>query len=255
MPESPRMNPARPTSARAAAGKVIERWSLPDVDGPVLGQVREEHRSAMTEEVLRAALQEGDARGYQEGVARAQRETQSQISALEDRVKRLDSVLQLLSRPLDELDAQVEKELVHLALAIGKQLARRELRVDPAQVIGIIRELLGQLPSGARDVRVHLHPEDASIVRDRLSRAAVTVPGNERAWNLVEDPTLARGGCLVRSETSQIDARVESRIGAVVANAFGDLLGEERALADRGGTWRQPEADSELPERESEDSR
>ncbi len=44
---------------------------------------------------------------------------------------------------------------------------------------------------------------------------------------MVEDPTLARGGCLVRTENSQIDARLESRVNAIV----GSMLGEERASA------------------------
>jgi flagellar assembly protein FliH len=86
-------------------------------------------------------------------------------------------------------------------------------------VIAIIRESLGQLPSAARDVRVHLHPDDAATVRERLA-----APANERAWTVVEDPTLSRGGCIVRSENSQIDARLEARVHAVMAST----LGEER---------------------------
>ena len=66
-----------------------------------------------------------------------------------------------------------------LALTVGKQLARRELRVDPTQVIAIIRESLAELPTATREIRVHLHPEDAAIVRERL-----TAPSNERAWSI-----------------------------------------------------------------------
>jgi flagellar assembly protein FliH len=116
--------------------------------------------------------------------------------------------------------------LLQLALAVGKQLARRELRIDPAQVIAIIRESLGQLPSSARDIRVHLHPEDAAIVRERL-----TAPANERAWTVVEDPTLSRGGCIVRTENSQIDARLDSRINTVIASALGDERSQDRQAA------------------------
>jgi flagellar assembly protein FliH len=116
--------------------------------------------------------------------------------------------------------------LLHLALAVGKQLARRELRIDPAQVIAIIRESLGQLPSAAREIRVHLHPEDAAIVRERL-----TAPANERAWTIVEDPTLSRGGCMVRTENSQIDARLESRINTVITSALGDERAQDRQSA------------------------
>jgi flagellar assembly protein FliH len=132
----------------------------------------------------------------------------------------LSAVLELLARPLEQLDAEVEKELLQLALAVGKQLARRELRVDPGQIIGIIRESLAQLPAAARETRIHLHPDDAATVRERLA-----VTNNERAWSIVEDPTLSRGGCVVRTQTSQVDVRLESRISAVIASA----LGEERA--------------------------
>ncbi|MFX8289548.1 FliH/SctL family protein, partial [Acinetobacter baumannii] len=85
------------------------------------------------------------------------------------KVRQLESILQLLARPLASLDEEVEKELLQLALTVGKQLARRELRIDPAQVIGIIRESLSQLPASARDIRIHLHPDDAATVRERLA--------------------------------------------------------------------------------------
>jgi len=139
-------------------------------------------------------------------------------------VKRVDAALQLLARPLEQLDAEIESELARLALAIGKQLARRELRVEPTQVIAILRESLALLPATAREVRVHLHPEDAATVREHL-----TTPAGGRAWTLVEDPTLSRGGCIVHSDASRIDARLESRIAAIAASALGDERAEPRA--------------------------
>lgn len=217
----------RPNPAQAAA---VQRWTLPEVGGgPVIGRNRDDKKGSApnTVEVLRQALQDAEARGYQDGLAKAQAETQGALAGLAARVKQLDSILQLLSQPLAQLDAEVEKELLHLTLTVGKQLARRELRVDPAQVIGIIRESLSQLPTSAREVRVHLHPDDAATVRERLAP-----PTNERAWTVVEDPTLTRGGCVVRTETSQIDVRLESRVSAVIANALGEERAPERPASD-----------------------
>jgi flagellar assembly protein FliH len=213
---------ARPIPARTAA---VERWTLPDVAGPVISRTREEKKAPVdnTVELLRQALQESEARGYQAGLEKAQAESQVTLDALAAKVAQLDSILQLLGAPLQQLDAEVEKELLNLTLAVGKQLARRELRVDPTQVIGIIRESLAQLPAAARDVRVHLHPDDAATVRDRLAE-----PSQERAWKIVEDPTLSRGGCMIRTENSQLDARLDSRIAAVIANALGDERAPER---------------------------
>jgi flagellar assembly protein FliH len=221
----PLSTPSRPIAAQAAA---VERWSMPDVGGPIVGRSRDEKKGAPnTVELLRQALQESEARGYEAGLAKAQAQSQVSLDALATRVKQLDSILGLLGQPLAQLDAEVEKELLHLALAVGKQLARRELRIDPTQVIGIIRESLSQLPASARDIRVHLHPEDAATVRERLAE-----PTSERAWTVVEDPTLTRGGCMVRTENSQIDVRLESRVSAVIANALGEERAPERATPD-----------------------
>src|SRR5512140_3259185 len=147
---------ARPIPARTAA---VERWTLPDVAGPVISRAREEKKAPVdnTVELLRQALQESEARGYQAGLEKAQAESQATLDALAAKVAQLDSILQLLGAPLQQLDAEVEKELLNLTLAVGKQLARRELRVDTTQVIGIIRESLAQLAASARQVRIHLH--------------------------------------------------------------------------------------------------
>jgi flagellar assembly protein FliH len=81
------------------------------------------------------------------------------------------------------------------------------------------------LPASARGVRVHLHPEDAAVVREKLA-----APAAERAWSIVEDPVMTRGGCRVTTETAQIDARLETRLNTVITT----LLGDERTDAARG---------------------
>jgi flagellar assembly protein FliH len=205
----------------------IERWSLPHVEGNVIGRPIDERKAAAAAEAIaRVAREQSEARGYEAGMAKAKAEMDKRIADLDARVQRLDDVLNFISHPLQELDAEVEKSLLQLTLTIGKQLARRELRIDPAQVIAIIRESLQELPTAARDVRVHLHPDDASTVRERL-----TAPSNERAWTIVEDPAMSRGGCIVRTETSRIDARLESRINTLIANALGDERAPERTEA------------------------
>lgn len=200
-----------------AAGATVERWRLPEVAGPIVGRSLEDRGAAAAEESVRRALKDAETRGYEAGMARARAETGAQLAALGERVKRLDAALHLLSRPLEQLDADIEGELAQLALSIGKQLARRELRIEPAQVIAILRESLALLPAAARKVRVHLHPEDAATVREHL-----TAPGAERAWTIAEDPTLSRGGCVIHSQSSRIDARLEARIAAIATSALGD---------------------------------
>jgi flagellar assembly protein FliH len=216
---------------------VAERWSLPQVEGPIMGMRREsptrEHaRATEAARATDAAHQAEMKRGYEAGVNAARAELKSQTEVLSARIAHLDEILSRLGRPLQALENEVEQQLLLLALAVGKQLARRELKADPGQIAALIREAVGRLPAAARDVRVHLHPEDAAAIAGLLATA-----GQERAWTMVEDPTLTRGGCLVRSENSQIDARLESRVNAIVSS----MLGEERASARLADQADQPD--------------
>jgi flagellar assembly protein FliH len=194
-------------------------------------QELEELERRTYEEAFAKGQAEGYAQGRAEGLAAAEREMRPQLQRLQERIERLDSIMNSLARPLEELDPEVEDQLLQLALTIGRHLVRRELRIDPTQVIAIIRETVALLPASARDVRVHLHPDDAAVVRERLA-----MPAGERAWTIAEDPVMSRGGCRVTTETAQIDARLETRIAGVVSA----LLGDERVSAIRrevgGGT-------------------
>lgn len=208
---------SEPDAANAAA---IHRWSLPAVEGPIVGR-------KVAEADFRAAERANRVRGYEEGLAAAQGEVDARLAELNARIARLDSILTMLARPLEDLDDDVERQLTLLALTVGKQMVRRELKTDPAQVIAVIRESVGRLPAAARDVRVHLNPADAAVVRELLA-----APSSDRAWNIVEDPAMSRGGCVVRTESSQLDAKLDSRLNAIVSAAFGD----ERAPGRIAGT-------------------
>jgi flagellar assembly protein FliH len=202
----------------AAAAKV---YAPPPVEGPIIGR-------RVSEEERLAAERAQFVKGYEDGMAAARKEIDATLAKLNARIAHLDSILGSLARPFEQLDAEVEQQLTLLALTVGKQMVRRELRTDPAQIIGVIRESVGRLPAAARDVRVHLHPEDAAVVRELLAQ-----PSSERAWSIVEDPALARGGCIVKTDVSQIDARLDARLNAVVAAAFGDERAPGRSEPER----------------------
>jgi flagellar assembly protein FliH len=204
----------------------VVRWDLPLVNGTPIQARRAGKTVAEIEEVERRAYEEAYARGREEGLAagraEARVEAEKVLQQLHARIANLDGILGTLSRPLEEMNEEVEQQLLSLAIAIAKQVVRRELKTDPTQVIAIIRETVALLPAAARDVRVHLHPEDAAVVRERLAETT-----SDRAWSIVEDPVMSRGGCKVTTDTALIDARVEKRMNEVIAA----ILGDERAEA------------------------
>lgn len=159
----------------------------------------------------KAGREEGYAAGYAEGQAQARTEN-AELQA------RMRSILAGMVEAFAEFDEQAERELVHLSLVYAQQVVRRELRLEPGELVPVVRESIALLPSATRDIRVHVHPDDAPFLQEALHAGEF-----EGGLTLVEDPLITRGGCKVDSEASRIDATLETRLAALAASV---LVGE-----------------------------
>ncbi len=229
---------AAKNSSRPGAQHVdhYTRWELPSVDFDDVEQLLEEVESEpaptppTAEEIAaweRESREQGYREGYVAGLEKGEREGRELAESaareqIDAQLASLRGICDALAEPLAALDSEVEDELLQLTVTLAQQLVRREMRSDPGEIIGVIRESLRLLPANARRVRVHLNPEDAALLRESL-------PGAERedGWSIVEDPLISRGGCRLSSETSRIDATLEARLAALAANALGGSRGDD----------------------------
>ncbi|KAF0193045.1 MAG: flagellar assembly protein FliH [Gammaproteobacteria bacterium] len=161
------------------------------------------------EERERQAYQEGLKRGHKDGLHAGLREAAQAMAPL----------VAALQQPLANIDEQLEVQLVELTLAIARQLIRREIKLEPGQIVAVIRESLAALPAASPRTRIVLHPDDLALAREAIPGLD---SGDAMQWQ--EDPSLTRGGCRVITDISAVDATVEARIAAVAAR----LLGGER---------------------------
>ncbi|MBK7251394.1 MAG: flagellar assembly protein FliH [Gammaproteobacteria bacterium] len=194
-----------------------QTWSVPQVQGPTVGRRRHGPAGAGPAAHEASDAQKDFDSARDAGLAAARDEIAARLAELDQRIARFDAALAQLAAPLAHAEEDLGRQLAQLALVVAAQLVRRELRLDPAQVIAVIRDTVALLPAAAREVRVHLHPEDAALVRERLA-----TPQAERAWTLIEDPVLARGGCRVSTDSSDIDARLETRLREATAHVLGE---------------------------------
>jgi flagellar assembly protein FliH len=202
---------------RGADGNAqVVAWRAPEVPNP--GGPGSYRRSADSD--VQAVQQRAWDKGFEQGRAAG---LEAGTRELEARIGAVEAILDALARPLEDLDHRVEAELLALVQAVARQLVRREMHQDPGHLIGIIREGLAALPLAAGDVVVRLHPADAEAIRERLPD-----PAGDRAWRVETDPLLERGGCLITSPRSTIDARLDARLSRVIAR----LLEDERDEPD-----------------------
>jgi len=192
------------------------RWRLPEVGAPAIkGSPARQAVSELTQKEIEVRRQqgydEGFAKGKQEGVVAGQEN-------LNQQAQKLTQVIGQLTQPLADLDDEVVDELVALAMTIAKHMVRREIKTNPGEIVAVVREAVAVLPTTSRTIKVYLHPEDAALLKESLSIS------EQGRWELIDDPSLTRGGCRLETENAELDASIEARLAAVVA----ELMGGER---------------------------
>lgn len=218
------MQGSRFMPAEAVTGALA--FELPEVEGPILGHeglTSEESRALTSREIaalrkqawteaFQRGLKEGHAEGYAIGYASGR---EAGMREADDIAKHLGSILGQLAEPLSDLDGGVIEAVSELALLIAGQLMRRELQAVPAEVVAVVREALQHLPVSSRVARIHLNPADIPLVE-----AALAPHDGERPLRLLPDAALSRGGCVVETDVSRIDATVEARLASIAAHVL-----------------------------------
>lgn len=230
----------------------LELWSMPDVSGeedvrePEIVEIEDEPTPILTVDEIEAmqkqaydeAFAQGKMHGFQQGFDEGSKKGyEDNLHLLQTQAATLVSLLESLSEPFKRLDDEVEKELVKLVIAIATQIIRREIKMDPGQIVAVVRETINVLPLGSQKISLKLHPEDAELVRSALALDEMS-----SSWTMVEDPLITRGGCEVDTEISRVDATVEHRLAAVIANLLGGERAQDLAATAAGGLAEVPPA-------------
>lgn len=186
----------------------FERWELPVVgavethDADVADESPQRPTVAEIEAIERQAREEGFNAGLNEGRAMAKRELAAQVA-------RLEALFAAVERPFADLDNDVAGDLALLATTIAERVLGYELVTRPEKVVEVVRQAVDALPAATRHLKIHLNPADAVIVREHRSSL-------DHEGTILDDPALERGDVRLESEHSRLDARVRTRLVAVI---------------------------------------
>jgi len=234
------MNSSRAPGFSKAELELAQLWAIPTMPGTEAPVAAIESQSeeitleedlppvltvesieAMQQQAYEEAFAQGKVEGYEQGFQQGQQDGfakgyEENVQLVQEQAQYLQQLIEALSEPFKNLDAEIEQELVKLSIGIATQIIRREIKLDPGQIIATVREAIMVLPLASQKISLYLHPEDAELVRSALS-----LDDMSSAWVMVEDPLMTRGGCKVETDVSRVDATVENRLAAVIANFLG----------------------------------
>ena len=115
----------------------------------------------------------------------------------------------------EEITKRVETDVVELALQIAKKIVGREVTFDRDIALTLVKVSLKKLHSRAI-AQIRLHPEDFAYVQNH--REKIDFHGS---LEFVEDKSISIGGCLIHTDTGDIDARIDSQFEEIAHGLLG----------------------------------
>ncbi|SOB74814.1 flagellar assembly protein FliH [Marinobacter sp. LV10R510-11A] len=190
------------------AGDIAEIREAAREDGLNEGreQGMQEGRSEGYEQGHKEGLEAGLAEGRERGQSEGYDETQTEVTAS---LERLEQLLGELLFPIRQHQDELETSLLNLTMVLARAVVYRELTIDSSQIRQVVRRAVEALPSTAENVRIYVHPDDYSAVRDVAERFEATA-------SVVEDDKVLPGGCRVQTRNSLVDFTVEKRFQRAV---------------------------------------
>jgi flagellar assembly protein FliH len=153
--------------------------------------------------MARQALDEAYKRGLHDGFHAGRTQAAEELGA-----KRLafEDLIASMQQQFATLDKDVGDALTKLAFGLAAQVTRHEVGQRPEMVASIVRDALSELSIRATHPALLLHPDDHRFITPQLGKDLKL-----RGCRIVADPGVTPGGCRIVSETSEVDATIESR--------------------------------------------
>jgi flagellar assembly protein FliH len=213
----------------------IDTLPLPGSD------VEAEERNARVQGAVDAGYHDGYSAGHALGRAEGERSGFQQAHA--EKLAALTSTSQALVAAIDQLRvrdalvlAEITDEVAQLALSVVEEVLGRELELAEHPVVDAIRRALALAPDRGT-VIVRAHPDDAVM----LGQIDALMPG--RAAEVVADPAIELGGCVVEVGACTIDAQIGPAIERVRSVLSASRPHRRRVDSDEHGDSEQRDGD------------
>ncbi|MBX6771323.1 MAG: hypothetical protein IRY83_06330 [Chloroflexi bacterium] len=156
--------------------------------------------------LIEQARARAEADGYAAGYARGRQAAEAELRAQIERLRQLaaNAVHDVRSALL-----QLEPQVIELALTVAGRVIERELADHPEIVADVVRAALtaaGTLPV----VRVRINPADRPFVEPIWD--TICPPAGDPPIELVSDPEVQAGGCVIDTASGFVDAQPRTRL-------------------------------------------
>ena len=154
-----------------------------------------------------AAQKSGHEAGMTEGFKEGKAESEKEVEALR-------ALVEDLQLQWEDHFKNTDQWIVDLSLAIAQKVVGVTVEHTSEPVLETVRKCLDDLVKDA-DVTIRINPEDAQVIRENQDHWLRTHLTDKPV--IKEDPEISRGGCIVETQTGDVDAQIEEQMSKLKA--------------------------------------
>jgi flagellar assembly protein FliH len=131
-------------------------------------------------------------------------------------MQKVAGAVEALRREAARLGELAQADALELAFLVARRILEAELRTSPDALAALVRAALRRAGDG-RKVTVRLHPEDARALGPALAADGLGVVA--AGVEVVPEPSLSPGDCLVEADLGKVDGRLRTRLDELLRAA------------------------------------
>lgn len=149
-----------------------------------------------SENIKKSAFEEG----YRQGLEKSN----TDIAAFKQELTKFMSAR-------EDVFEYIAPDILEICVDIAKKIIKKELETDPQIIINTIVDVLKTVSKNEPRITLRVRPQAVQFIKDTLPGVTYQY-GIESKINIIADPTVEDGGCILQTNNGIVDASIDTQI-------------------------------------------
>ncbi len=156
-----------------------------------------------SENIKKSAFEEG----YRLGLEKAQSD-----------IEHLQAELSNFMNARKDVFEYIAPDILEISVDIAKTIIKKELESDPQVLINTIVDVLRTVSKNEPKIVIRVRPQSVQFIKDTIPNITYQY-GIDSKINIVSDPTIEEGGCVLQTNNGIVDASIDTQL-EIIKKAF-----------------------------------
>ena len=110
-----------------------------------------------------------------------------------------------------EVFEYIAPDILEISVDIAKTIIKKEIETDPQVLINTIVDVLRSVSKNEPKITIRVRPQSVQFIKDTIPNITYQY-GIDSSINIVADPSVEEGGCILQTNNGIVDASVDTQL-------------------------------------------